>query len=1143
MPRSLARWLLMALWLAVPARAAVPLPEAATQLQQASAQIQGYLAQGRAPEAVALAREALTFAEAQFGRQSVQAGAAWSDQAEVQRSIGHLPEAADAFANAEALLAGQPPNNPVLATARYRRADLLRMLGKPAPALALYRQVEAVYVQLYGAQNTAVATCWNAEAEMLRLLGQPAEALPLHDRAVAAFVAIAGPRHPYVATALQARATTRQAMGDYLGAAADFRAAYDMDVAALGKTHPWTATLANNLAELERLLGHPKLAEALFDEALAAYQKTLGPRHPFIASALVNLANVTAEQGRGAEAHKLLQQARAMLEATEGVAHPDIATVLYHEAALARARADYPAAQTALQQALAMREAAQGPEHPDVAFVLDALAGLALERGAYGEVEALCQRALAVRQKALGTAHPDTAATLLILAQYFVQLGDFAHAEPLLRDALARTQTGLGAQHPRVGDIQNALGGLLYARGQFAQARMAWRTALDIARAAYGEQHLRTTSALSNLAAADYALGHAAEARQEAARAAAIEDGLLPPRHPSRAVNWFNQAVFQVADGKPKAALELLRKAEALERETAGPASLTLAQTQAKRADILLAQNDLKGALAARTAAAATFDRHLQRWLGLGGEQQKVALVAQQLAHLYATVSLHLDHLRGDKAAARLAFDAILRRKGLTVDAMADAMAQTRRRLEPADQALFDQLAASRAALATVTLRGLDGEDPQAHAVRLHALQAAIDAQETALARRNPGYRAGLAVATTTAVAAAVPKDAVLVEFLKFTPPGEAQLPRYAAYVLRTAGEPVGVDLGDAATIEAALTGMRAAMGSAKRDDALVRAEELSELLLTPLRPYLADAAQWLIAPDDALSLLPFAVLTEPGGRWVLERHTVTVLGSGRELARPRPPVPPPSDAWVLADPDFDASGDKPADHAATRGSQAKDFAALHFSPLQGTAEEADAVAPLLQAKLLTGPRATEAALRALHGPRILHLATHGYFLPQPPTAPPGNALAGYDQPLAHIENPLLRSGLALAGFNVRRSGSDDGALTALEAMSLDLAGTQLVVLSACNTGLGDVSGGFGVYGLRRAFAIAGAESVLMSLWSVDDQATRALMTSFYGKLSAGEGRSEALRRAQLELLAQPRTRKPFYWAAFQLVGDWRPLR
>jgi len=145
--------------------------------------------------------------------------------------------------------------------------------------------------------------------------------------------------------------------------------------------------------------------------------------------------------------------------------------------------------------------------------------------------------------------------------------------------------------------------------------------------------------------------------------------------------------------------------------------------------------------------------------------------------------------------------------------------------------------------------------------------------------------------------------------------------------------------------------------------------------------------------------------------------------------------------------------------------------------------------------------------------------------------------------PLPLGENPLLRSGLALAGANLRRSGdNDDGILTAAEAAQLDLRGTQLVVLSACETGLGDVQQGEGVYGLRRALVLAGAQAQLVSLWKVADAKTQALMVDYYERLLKGEGRSAALREAQLAMIANPATQHPYYWAAFVPIGNWTPL-
>jgi CHAT domain-containing protein len=205
------------------------------------------------------------------------------------------------------------------------------------------------------------------------------------------------------------------------------------------------------------------------------------------------------------------------------------------------------------------------------------------------------------------------------------------------------------------------------------------------------------------------------------------------------------------------------------------------------------------------------------------------------------------------------------------------------------------------------------------------------------------------------------------------------------------------------------------------------------------------------------------------------------------------------------------------------------------------------------EASLLLQQQATEAALKRARAPRILHIATHGFFFSnqQVPEDETGGTLG--DDPLlisnlrlgkwaAHIEEPLLRSGLALSGANQNRDGDDDGVLTALEVAGLDLSGTRLVVLSACGTGLGEVRNGEGVLGLRRALVLAGSESQVMSLWPVTDEGAKELMIEYYRALQRGEGRSEGLRQVQLRMLRSKQWRHPFYWAAFIQSGEWANL-
>ena len=241
-----------------------------------------------------------------------------------------------------------------------------------------------------------------------------------------------------------------------------------------------------------------------------------------------------------------------------------------------------------------------------------------------------------------------------------------------------------------------------------------------------------------------------------------------------------------------------------------------------------------------------------------------------------------------------------------------------------------------------------------------------------------------------------------------------------------------------------------------------------------------------------------------------------------------------------------------------------RSYRGQRFAPLPGAGEEARAVAKLLgdDCVLRLGADAREVELKAVQSPRVLHLATHGFFLsdqelrsPLPGPLPigwgEGVRRTGEGRARDDWENPLVRCGIALAGANHfsnapmanRQLQIEDGLLTGLEASLLNLQGTELVILSACDSGTGEVKTGEGVMSLRRAFRIAGAESVLASHWKVSDQATSRLMTEFMRRWRGGAPRAQAWREAQLSLLRDTKEKdfsNPYYWAAFTLTGQWR---
>lgn len=362
--------------------------------------------------------------------------------------------------------------------------------------------------------------------------------------------------------------------------------------------------------------------------------------------------------------------------------------------------------------------------------------------------------------------------------------------------------------------------------------------------------------------------------------------------------------------------------------------------------------------------------------------------------------------------------------------------------------------------------------------------------------------------------------------------------------------------LGDWEPIANLIQAYRKAIES--RDQPLVDAlaDELYDKLWNPLAHNIPAGTTIYISPDDSLHLLPFSALRNPEtGRYLIQNHPIQMLGASRDLLR-QPLGNPPKQPVVAYAPHYSLGGAGTNDQASSSGSRTYDLArsGLHFDHLPGALTEGQAISALLadlEPQALSGAAATEAAIRSVSGPRFLHIATHGFYLGE--DAPPveqGSRFGQVEQLLfetdtrpdlhmtqAQVENPLLRSGLALAGANDGARGesdADDGVLTALEAQGLNLAGTELVVLSACDTGVGEVRTGQGVASLQRAFLEAGASSVVYSLWKVDDDATRRLMTSLYeGVLTESTLPLDRLRQVQLEMLASEIHAAPWYWAAF----------
>ncbi|MDM7952924.1 MAG: tetratricopeptide repeat protein [Cyanobium sp. CZS 25K] len=856
---------------------------------------------------------------------------------------------------------------------------------------------------------------------------------------------------------------------------------------AQGPDHPDTAASLNNLGLLyikERAFAK---AEPLLLRALAIRTRILGPDHPFTALSLHNLAWLYDNQSSDAKAEALYLRALVIAEKALGPEHPGLALGLNNLGLLYSSQGDYAKAESLYLRALAIREKAMGSEHPDTATSLNNLAALYISQGAYAKAEPLLRRSLAIKQKVLGDDHPDTATSLNNLAALYDNQGAFAKAEPLYLSALAINENMLGPGHPITATSLNNLAVLYDNQGASAKAEPLHRRALAIREKALGPKHPDTAGSLNNLAELLRLQGSGAKAEPLFLRSLAIYEQALGPDHPTTALSLNNLAKAYLSQGA-------VARAEPPLRRGIGSQSLFL-----QREAPLLPQ---------------------------ARRQEQIKALGNVWEIPYSLVAKAPD-------GASLALFTRLNRHGLLQD-IERHQAQLGRG-SSAQQLLVSQLTALTARLADVNL-----SEPQRQ-----TLQQERDRVEQELYRQLPALTPRLVDAAQ--VAAALPADGVLIEFQRFRP-YDARQPearswgeaRYLAMLLFPDGATRAVDLGLAADTDP-LIQQALAESLARNRPAGPFWARVSQKVLGPLMPQLVGRRQWFVSPDGELSRIPFTALPAaaagPGGAeaestaTLGQRVQLRILTSGRDLLSLRNPGPGGQRSLVLAAPDFGGPG--------------------AWQPLLATAEEGRWIAERLGAALYLGSAATTAVLQQARGPRVLHIASHGFF-----TGP--GAQTSQDMPGSSSGDPLLSSGIVLAGANRHRlsgqgaatgmatsTADDDGYLTAKEAAQLQLDGTELVVLSACDTASGILQTGEGVYGLQRALTVAGARSTLLSLWKVDDDATAAFMQRYVALLKQGRGRMDALTTVQEEFRSnplEPDWADHKFWAAWQLTGDGGPI-
>jgi len=1055
--------------------------------------------------------------------------------------------------------------------------------GNPVRAEPLLRRALAIREAALGKNHPEVAQTLNTLGDLYRALGLFAQAEPRYVRALEIREEALGKNHPLVAQSLNDLATLYRLQDLCARAEPLLLRALTIREAALGKNHPQVAQTLNDLALLYQAQGVYARVEPLHLHALAIREESLGKQHPLVAESLSGLAAYYRAQGLFAHTEPLMERARAILEWAPGNSSPDLAGSLTHLARFHLSGGSFARAEPLLLRALTIREVVLGKSHLLVAQVLDRLGELYLEQGLYGRAEPLLLRALAIQEAAPGGNHPDIIQSLSGLAELHVAQGLYGQAKPLYERMLRLKEAALGEHHPSVADLRISIGNLYVAQGLYGQAEPLYARALTSLEARLGKNDPAISKPLIGLANLYQAQGFYPRAESLHTRALAILEAAWGKNHSTVAQSLNHLAGLYSAQGLYGQASPLHERALAIVEATHGESHPSVAATLNHLAVAQLGQHRLPEALALLTRAFALSEQRL-RQEALGFSEARLASFLQHLRsdeeRLYALLRAHPDEAR----VRRLALSAALLLKGRSVEESAGISRTVYQGLDAKDRDTFERLRGLRTELSQLSLQGPGSLPPEVHQRRLEALSKQGVALEADLAQRSAPLRSLAALPSPARiagrVAAALPEDAALIEFiayvdrpLVFAPgaPDSQRLGhlRYLGLVLFPDGTVHFRDLGPAEPIDAAASRLKDAL--ANRDTAFeASAQAVYQRAFQPLLPLLGKTRHLFLSPDGQLSLVPFEALHD-GRQFLVDGFDFTYVPSGRSLLSHSEENASPDSVVVLADPDFGAvlpalppskGNDSVLDMRSLPGERF--FSTLRANleerawaptPLPGSRQEAASIKRLLpQAEVFLGADATKQRLLQLPTPGILHLATHGFFLEDAPESADSRAVVhfgtlGEEHLVAQPADPLLRSGLIFAGARATDpSGSispqlllESALVTALELAGLNLWGTQLVVLSACDTGRGDVKLGQGVYGLRRAFLVAGAETVVMSLWKVNDETTRELMEAYYSNLLAGQGRAMAL-HAAMRQLRQTRPH-PHYWAPFITMGRETRLR
>ena len=639
---------------------------------------------------------------------------------------------------------------------------------------------------------------------------------------------------------------------------------------------------------------------------------------------------------------------------------------------------------------------------------------------------------------------------------------------------------------------------------------------------------------------------------------------------------------YQKAEPLFKRGLEIREKAF-------GPDNHDVAKSLLGLATIYASTGQIENAKASLLRAIHIQNRLIKNIMGFADEKQSIDFISKNNEMLFFFLNLINKFFPHDPIAKREAFDLWLLRKGIVLEVQKRFREVIFSQDTPEALNLFHSFSEINKQLSNMYHAEPKDEDFSAFKKRVAYLEEHSNRMKTELLGLSDAFKTLETIwdANTETIAGLLPPDSVMIDFA-IVPVYDFEkhiwAPDHYLVFILPSGKPDEIELlnlGEAEPIDAIISQLKKSIATSdnnskrgmtitiyKSSDSMHKkavtgekamkrfSRELAKKVFDPVKAKLSGVKEIYVSPDGQLNTVPFEILTSDKGNYLIDNYTFTYLATPREIAGHGQTPFESKKALILGDPDFDMdlSG---KEKCSTHSFRSLNMGQQSFSRLPGTRQEVEDIFHFIgdeRSALYTDQDASEYVLMNADSPQILHIATHGVFLEDQKQYDMDSLKRGSElrsgawlRGRMNIENPMLRSMIILAGVNTVLKNDDreqsEGIVTAEKILGLKLRGTDLVVLSACNTGLGDVKNGEGVFGLRRAFTQAGAKSIVMSMWKVPDKETRELMVNFYENIFKHRmNRSEALRQAALFIKKNMKQEHghahPLFWAAFVFSGD-----